>query len=92
MFVYEKNGNICIALEGNLPVNTPAYVIDINEEAKAISINGTVVAPNVEVEEAPGNEPEQEQVTEEEVSNDVVADDVASETISEDTVVEEEAE
>ncbi len=48
MFVYEKNGNICVALEGNLPVNTPAYVIDIDEEAKTISINGTVIAPNVE--------------------------------------------
>lgn len=46
MFVYEKNGKICIALEGNLPVDVPAYAIDINEEEKTISVNGEVIAPN----------------------------------------------
>lgn len=92
MFVYERNGNICIALEGNLPVNTPAYVIDIDEEAKTISINGAVVEPNIETEEAPGNEPEQEQATEEEVNDDIIVDNVAGETISDDATVEEAAE
>ena len=45
MFVYERNGNICVVFDGNLPEDVPAYSIDINEEAKNISVNGTIVAP-----------------------------------------------
>ena len=45
MFVYEKNGNICVVFDGNLPQEVPAYSIDINEEAQNISVNGKVIAP-----------------------------------------------
>ena len=87
MFVYERNGNICIVFEGNLPVDVPAYAIDIDEEAKTISINGKVIEPNVETDEVPGNEPDQEQTAEEDTSVDVV-----DETISKNIETEEEAE
>lgn len=72
MFVYERDGNICVALEGNLPVNTPAYTIDIDEEAGTISVNGQIIEPNtvVESDTDAGNEPEQQQPVEEDTTDD----------------------
>jgi len=87
MFVYERNGNICIVFEGNLPVDVPAYAIDIDEEAETISINGEVIEPNAGIDEVPGDEPDQEQTAEEDTSVDV-----ADEATSENVETEEEAE
>ena len=66
MFVYERDGNICVALEGNLPVNTPAYTIDIDEQAGTLSVNGQIIEPNTDVKTDTdvSNEPEQQPVEE----------------------------
>ena len=50
MFVFEKGKEINIVLEGHLPVETPDFVIAIDEDARTITVNGTVVASQVQVE------------------------------------------
>ena len=46
MFVYQdKDGNICVTFKDNKPVETPEYVIAIDEDAKALyTIAGTIGA------------------------------------------------
>lgn len=40
MFIYEKNGAICITFAHNGPTDTPEYVIGFDEEHKAVVVNG----------------------------------------------------
>lgn len=40
MFIYEKNGAICVTFKDNKPVPTPDYVIVIDEDTKDVIING----------------------------------------------------
>lgn len=40
MFVYERNGSICVTFIDNKPVADPEYVITVDEEAKTIAIEG----------------------------------------------------
>ena len=94
MFVYERDGNICVALEGNLPVNTPAYTIDIDEQAGTLSVNGQVIEPNADVETDTdaGDEPEQQQPVEEDTTVDKSEEtqtEEPAETNSEETISEE---
>ena len=40
MFVYEKNGSICVTFQSNKPVAAPEYVIAIDEKNRDVVING----------------------------------------------------
>ena len=40
MFIYEKNGAICVTFRDNKPVAAPEYVIVIDEATQSVSING----------------------------------------------------
>lgn len=80
MFVYQnKNNDICVTFTGNKPVETPDYVIVIDEEAKNISVNGSVI-------ENPNADAVEEDVTEE------PTDEVVEETTTDEDETEEPAE
>ena len=39
MFVYQnKNGDICITFDSNIPVETPDYILVVDKEAKTVNI------------------------------------------------------
>lgn len=42
MFIYEKNGAICVTFKDNKPVAAPEYVIAIDAAGEQIYINGKV--------------------------------------------------
>lgn len=44
MFVYERNGVICVTFKDNKPVEKPEYEIEIDKEAGKITVNGTECA------------------------------------------------
>lgn len=39
MFVYEKDGAICITFKGSLPVETPEYTVKIDVEEGSLTVN-----------------------------------------------------
>jgi hypothetical protein len=48
MFVYQNNdGNICITFEGNVPVETPDYILVIDREKKTVNITPAVDGEDV---------------------------------------------
>jgi hypothetical protein len=60
MFVYQnKDGQICVTFADNKPVETPDYVIAIDEEAKALyAVVGEVAPlPVDDADEAEADEP-----------------------------------
>ena len=40
MFVYERNGKICVTFQSNMPVESPEYEFLIDKEAGLIYVNG----------------------------------------------------
>lgn len=50
MFVYQnKDGNICVTFKDNKPVESPEYIIAIDEDAKALySLAGEIGAPTAD--------------------------------------------
>lgn len=51
MFIYEKNGAICVTFRDNKPVAAPEYVIVIDEATQSVSVNGKkFFEPTEEVE------------------------------------------
>ena len=60
MFIYEKNGSICVTFKGNKPVEAPEYVITIDKENETVYVNGQKFVDPVEepvTVEAPVVEP-----------------------------------
>lgn len=43
MFVYEKNGTICVTFKDNKPIESPEYMILIDKQNGILSVNGTPV-------------------------------------------------
>lgn len=52
MFVYERNGKICVTFQDNKPVDVPEYVIVVDKESGTISVNGTTVEVQVPISSA----------------------------------------
>lgn len=50
MFVYQnKDGNICVTFKDNKPVESPEYIIAIDEDAQALySLAGEIGAPTAD--------------------------------------------
>ena len=48
MFIYEKNGSICITFKSNKPVDAPEYVITLDEANTTVYINGKPFTDPVE--------------------------------------------
>lgn len=48
MFIYEKNGSICVTFKGNKPVDAPEYVITIDKENQSVYVNGQKFVDPVE--------------------------------------------
>lgn len=50
MFVYQnKDGNICVTFKDNKPVESPEYIIAIDEDAQALyALAGEIGAPTVD--------------------------------------------
>lgn len=44
MFVYQRDGKICVTFQSNVPVTNPEYVISIDPKSKTILINDVVVS------------------------------------------------
>ena len=40
MFIYERNGSICVTFKANKPVDAPEYVITIDEKNESVYVNG----------------------------------------------------
>lgn len=75
MFIYEKNGSMCVTFKGNKPVDTPEYVITIDPITESISINGKKFIDPLEetpvlVEETPA--PVEEKLTKKASKKEVV--------------------
>lgn len=62
MFVYEKNGAICVTFKSNKPVEDPEYVIVIDQETGSITINGVDVNTDSAETEDSTQEPVEEVV------------------------------
>lgn len=59
MFMYEKNGAICVTFKSNMPVDAPEYVITIDKESRSVYVNGKQFIDTEDVtEEQPKVEPE----------------------------------
>lgn len=56
MFVFEKNGAICVSFKHNQPTDTPDYVIVFDEVNKAVVVNGKPVSADTPAEETPAPE------------------------------------
>ena len=54
MFIYERNGSICVTFKANKPVDAPEYVITIDRKNETVYVNGKKFIDPVEevVEEA----------------------------------------
>ena len=48
MFIYEKNGAICVTFKSNKPVDAPEYVITIDPVTESVSVNGKQFVDPVE--------------------------------------------
>lgn len=48
MFIYEKNGAICVTFRDNKPVAAPEYVIVIDEATQSVSVNGKKFIDTIE--------------------------------------------
>lgn len=77
MFVYQnKDGNICVTFQDNKPVESPEYVIAVDNDAKALYMVSGEISP-VPVEDTEIVEPVVEETVEEE--DDTVADETTGE-------------
>lgn len=56
MFIYEKNGAMCVTFKANKPVDAPEYVITIDPETETVSVNGKKFVDPVEEVPAPAVE------------------------------------
>ena len=50
MFIYERNGALCVTFKDNKPVEAPEYVIVIDESSKSVIVNGKVFSECAEIE------------------------------------------
>lgn len=59
MFVFERNGAICVSFKHNQPTDTPDYVIVFDETNKTVVVNGKPFSANNTAEETPVPEVEE---------------------------------
>ena len=47
MFIYERNGRICVTFKDDKPVAAPEYEFVVDKEADTVTVNGKVLTPMV---------------------------------------------
>ena len=47
MFIYERNGRICVTFKDDKPVPAPEYEFVVDKEADTVTVNGKVLTPMV---------------------------------------------